>query len=169
LEGVSGQYSANVASFHPTVGYVQMNVSITCPTPAIAEDHSFDIYVDPSGMIKDGSGLPVAGATMTLYAYDAVSMSLIPVPEGDARLSPANRLNPDQTDSAGHFGWDVSAGTYAIRAEKDGCVSPANPELAYVQTNLLQAPFDIVDLELRLNCAGDSWRTFIPALYLQAP
>jgi hypothetical protein len=86
------------------------------------------------------------------------------VPDGDARLSPVNWENPDLTDPAGHFGWDVSAGAYVVSAAKDGCVSPANPNLAYVQTGLVQAPFEVVDLELRLACAGDAETVFIPVV-----
>jgi hypothetical protein len=70
-------------------------------------------------------GRPLAGATVTLYAYDAETGSFLPVPDGDAIMAPINRANPDTTDEAGHFGWDLSAGIYKIRAEKAGCVAPA--------------------------------------------
>jgi hypothetical protein len=162
LEGPAGQYSAFLASLHPTSGYAQVSVSIICPNRTIAQSDTFDIYVDPFGTVKNRFGRPIAGAQVTLYAFDPVTLSLIQVPEGDSRLSPANRANPDLTDSAGHFGWDVSAGAYVIRAEREGCVSPSNPDLAYVQTGLLYAPFEMVDLELRLECAGDYATVFIP-------
>jgi hypothetical protein len=162
VEGPAGQYSANLASLHPASGYAQVSVDLTCPDVAITHIEPFDIYVDPSGTVKDVVGQPIENAQVTLFAYDPVTMSLVQVSEGDARLSPANRANPDLTDAAGHFGWDASAGAYVIRAEKEGCISASNPNLAHVQTGLVQSPADVVDLELRLQCAGDTETVFAP-------
>jgi hypothetical protein len=162
LEGPAGQYGADLASLYPTSGYAQVSVSIACPDPAIAQSDVFDIYVDPSGTVKNTFGWPIEGAQVTLFAFDPVTLSLVQVPEGDARLSPATRVNPDLTDAGGHFGWDASAGTYVIRAEKEGCVSPSNPDPAYIQTSLVHGPFEVVDLELRLACAGEAAGIFLP-------
>jgi hypothetical protein len=67
-------------------------------------------------------------------------------------MSPANRTNPDTTDAEGRFGWDVIAGFYKVRAEKEGCVSPENPLQAFVETQVLEIPPPATDLELILNC-----------------
>jgi hypothetical protein len=162
-EGPAGQYGATLAALHPTSGYLQVQVSLTCPGPAPSQSETFDVYVDPSGTLKDVLGRPIDGARVTLYAFDPVTLSLIAVPVGDARLSPANQENPDLTDAAGHFGWDVAAGAYVIRAAREGCVSPAGT-IPYAQTGLLNAPFDMVDLDLRLSCAGDGSRIYLPVV-----
>jgi hypothetical protein len=69
-------------------------------------------------------------------------------------MSPSNRNNPDVTDAAGRFGWDVIAGFYKVRAEKAGCVSPTNPQQTFVETNVLQIPPPVTNLELVLGCSG---------------
>jgi hypothetical protein len=70
-------------------------------------------------------------------------------------MSPANRSNPDMTDADGHFGWDVFEGYYKVRAEKDGCVSPADPSQTFVESDVLTIPPAVTDLDLRLQCASD--------------
>jgi hypothetical protein len=162
IESASGQYSTNLDSLHPASGYAQVGVSITCPNTVVAQSDVFDIYVDPSGTVKNGLGRSIEGAQVTLYVFDPVTLSLTQVPEGDFRLSPVTSANPDWTDSAGHFGWDASAGAYVIRAQKEGCVSPSDPSLAYVQTGLAQSPYDMRDLALRLACEGETAQLFLP-------
>jgi len=76
------------------------------------------------------------------------------VPTGDAIMSPANRTNPDTTDAEGHFGWDVVAGFYKVRAEKAGCVAPFDASQAYVETEVLVIPPPVTDLDLRLDCGS---------------
>jgi hypothetical protein len=59
-------------------------------------------------------------------------------------MSPANRSNPSFTGQDGRFGWDVVAGFYVVRAEKDGCVSATSP--------VLTIPPPVTNLDLRLDC-----------------
>jgi len=90
-----------------------------------------------------------------LYYFDPESGEFIPVPDGDAAMSPVNRTNPDLTDSNGHFGWDVIAGFYKVRAEKPGCIGAFTPLELFVETDILALPQQFTDLDLRLDC-GDS-------------
>jgi hypothetical protein len=48
--------------------------------------------------------------------------------------------------------WDVIAGYYKVRAQKDGCVSPDDPNVPYVETGILTIPPQATDLELVLVC-----------------
>ena len=80
------------------------------------------------------------------------------VPNQSGQMAPTNRTNPDVTDAEGHFGWDVIAGYYKIRAEKAGCSTPLTP---YVETAGLQIPPPAEDLLVVLNCSPDF--VFLPA------
>jgi hypothetical protein len=62
-------------------------------------------------------------------------------------MSPGNRKNPDTTDPRGHFGWDVIAGYYFVRAAKTGCGSVDG---SVVQ--ILEEP--VTNLVLTLSCTG---------------
>lgn len=119
-----------------------------------------DIYIDPSGVVKTTTGSLLAGATVTLFRSDSSSGPFTQVPNGSGIMSPANQNNPDLTDAAGHFGWDVIAGYYKVRAEMAGCVSPFNFTQAFVETSVMQIPPPVTNLELVLNCSG------VASLYL---
>ena len=45
-----------------------------------------------------------------------------------------NTKNSDHTAYDGAFGWNVTAGTYKVSAEKDGCHAPGNPSQTAVET-----------------------------------
>ena len=66
-------------------------------------------------------------------------------------MSPANRQNPDLTDGSGHFGWDVLAGYYRVRAERAGCQSPDHTQ-TFVESATLPIPPPVTDLLLVLDC-----------------
>jgi hypothetical protein len=68
-------------------------------------------------------------------------------------MSPANRDNPDVTDATGHFGWDVTAGFYVVRASATGCTAPGNND-PFVDSAVLQIPPAVTDLQLVLDCGG---------------
>lgn len=67
-------------------------------------------------------------------------------------MAPANRTNPDLTDVNGHFGWDVIAGFYKVRAEKAGCTDPNNSQVTFVETQVYEIPPPVTDIDLRLDC-----------------
>jgi hypothetical protein len=94
----------------------------------------------------------VPGATVTLFRSDQVGGPFTQVPNGNALMSPGNRTNPDVADASGHFGWDVIAGFYRVRAQKAGCTDPASPGQAFVETAVLTIPPPVTTLELVLAC-----------------
>ena len=100
------------------------------------------------------SGRPVYEATVTLYRSDSPSGPFEVVPTGSFVMSPANRRNPDLTDETGHFGWDVIAGYYKVRAEKEGCTSASGA--AFVESAVLTIPPPVTDLDLRLDCPDEA-------------
>ena len=100
--------------------------------------------------MRDTSGDPVAGATVTLYRSDVPGGPFAAVPAGSATMSPGNRTNPDLTGADGLFGWDVTAGYYKVRAEKAGCTAPGGD--AFVESDVLTIPPPVTDLTLVLSC-----------------
>lgn len=153
VESPAGRYQATVGPFEPAHGFVQVTVELTCPDGSRGS-FTFDAYIDPSGFVLTTRGDPVVGALVTLYRAGSPLGPFEVVPDGSAIMSPSNRTNPDHTDAAGHFGWDVVTGYYVVRAEKEGCVDPGDPLKAYVETDILPVPPEWKDLELILDCEG---------------
>ncbi len=151
-EAPSGTYSATIPAFYPIHGNAHVKITLVCSgVPAVIEG---DIYIDPSGVVKTTGGILLPGATVILFRSDDPSGPFTQVPNGSGIMSPANQNNPDITNAAGHFGWDVTAGYYKVRAEKAGCVSPFNFTQAFVETSVMQIPPPVTDLVLVLNCSG---------------
>ncbi len=149
-EGPSGTYTATVPELYPNTGDARVIITFSCQPDPI----SFNIYIDPSGVVTLTDHVtPVVGATVTLYRSDSESGPFTVVPDGSAVMSPTNRQNPDTTDAAGHFGWDVFPGFYQVRAEMAGCHAPGDPGQAYVETEVLTIPPPVTDLHLELQCA----------------
>jgi hypothetical protein len=146
----SGSYSGTIPDLQPHHGWVQVVKHLP------SGDEIFDVWVDPSGAVKTVSGDPIQGATVTLYRSDSASGPFEVVPDGSVVMSVANRVNPGSTDVNGHFGWDVIAGFYKVRAEKSGCHEPDNSSQAFVETDVLTIPPPVTDLDLRLDCGGAS-------------
>jgi len=152
----SGHYTATLAAPYPHHGTASISWTISCGTTG-----EFTIYIDPSGTVQTVGGDPISGATVTLYRSDDPSGPFVQVPDGSALMSSGNRNNPDTTDSTGHFGWDVLAGYYKVRAEKSGCTSPDGSS-TYVESDVLTIPPPVTDLVLQLAC-GASTDTTAPA------
>jgi protocatechuate 3,4-dioxygenase beta subunit len=115
---------------------------------------AFNIYIDPSGNVLDQAGAPIAGATVTLLRSDSADGPFTAVPHGSSVMDPGNRTNPDTTDATGHFGWNVVAGFYKVRAAATGCTSPADPAVAFVETQVYAIPPPVVDIKMVLDCDG---------------
>jgi hypothetical protein len=148
----------------PDHGDARVEITITCPKPKDDTNESFDIYIDPSGIVKTSAGDPVPNATVTLLSSgDADCTSpgaFTPVPDGSTIMSITNRTNPMLTDAAGHFGWDVVKGCYKVRAEKSGCAAPGNPSQTSVESGPLTIPPPVTDLVLTLDpTTSDCTRT----------
>lgn len=148
----SGIYRATIAPLFPNHGDGVLTIHFDCPGADPDEDVEFGIYIDPSGLVRDENGQPVAGATVTLQRSAAAAGPFFTIPDGSAVMSPANRTNPDRTDTTGHFGWDVVAGYYVVTATKSGCVSRADPSLAAATSGVLTIPPPVTNLDLRLDC-----------------
>ncbi len=156
-ESAAGRYQASINSLNPNHGYAASRITIQCPnkitmTQTAAITNDFDLYIEPSNVVRTISGTSVMSATVMLYKFDGVAGDFVAVPSGDAAMAPVNRTNPDLTDAEGHFGWDVVAGFYKIRAEKAGCVAPGNPDQPYIESESLVIP-PATDLDLRLDCS----------------
>ncbi|MCA1695186.1 MAG: HYR domain-containing protein [Actinobacteria bacterium] len=148
-EGPPGTYSTTVPQLYPNHGDARVVITVSCETSPI----SFDIYIDPSGVVTlVDHTTPVASATVTLYRSDSSSGPFTLVPAGSAVMSSVNRNNPDTTDAAGHFGWDVFPGFYKVRAEKSGCHAPGNTSELFTESNVLTIPPAVTDLHLELDC-----------------
>jgi hypothetical protein len=146
-----GTYQAQISPLIPLHGSARIEIKIACsgePDQTI----TFDIYIDPSGWVRDVNGASITGATVTLYRADVSGGPFQIVSDGSAVMSPMNRHNPDITDGVGHFGWDVIAGYYKVRASKAGCVLPTDFSQTYVESAVLTIPPAVLDLDLRLNC-----------------
>ena len=147
----SGVYRATIAPLIPNSGDGEIIIDLNCPsTPD--EQVDFGIYIDPSGLIRDTLGRPIEDATVTLTRSAAAQGPFFPVPDGSAIMSPSNRENPMQSREDGRFGWDVVAGFYVVTAEKDGCVSAADPSRPDAVSRVMTIPPPVTDLDLRLNC-----------------
>ena len=146
----SGQYSGQTGPLN-AVGDADVSIAIDCPaTPD--ETVEFGLYIDPSGHVRDSLGAPVAGATVELLRSANPAGPFIPVPDGSAVMSPSNRTNSDLTDADGHFGWDVVAGYYKVRASKDGCVSNADRSAEFAESHVMTIPPPVTNLDIRLYC-----------------
>jgi hypothetical protein len=153
-EGPPGNYKGKIPPLQPTHGPAIIRFYLSCPNPSDSFTQDVDIYIDPSGVVKDTDGDPITGATVTLYRSDDPGGPFTAVPDGDAIMSPSNRDNPDTTGADGVFHWDVITGYYKVRAEKAGCHNPANAAQAFVETAVLPVPPPALNLELVLDCGG---------------
>ncbi len=150
MESVDGGtlYRATIAKLVPSHGYVTINIDVANCANFAEGRIVFDVYIDPSGYVRDLEGRPNAGATVRLFRADLPAGPFGLVPDGSRIMSPANRKNPDVTDAGGHFGWDVIAGYYKVQAEKQGCKAPT-------ESRVMEIPPPVTDLDLRLDCPYD--------------
>jgi len=149
----SGTYKATIPSLYPHHGVTEIIYRVTCLGGDTVETPFF-IYIDPSGVVKDTSGNPIADATVTLLYADNPDGPFTEVPNDSTMMSPSNRDNPDTTNANGEFGWDVVAGFYKVRAEKAGCFSPTDPAQTFVESAVLTIPPPVTNLELILKCSS---------------
>ena len=156
-EGPAGSYAAEIAPLEGYGGYISVKFTVTCPNNTTSTGE-FNVYIDPSGHVRTVQGAAIVGATVTLYKFDDATGQFVVVPNQSAIMSPNNRTNPDLTDATGHFGWDVVAGLYKVRASKYGCTAPYTGA-AFVETEVMVIPPPVFDLDMRLICgdAANGW------------
>ena len=109
------------------------------------------LWVDPSGAVRTRTGIPLAGAKVTLTRADTASAAQVAVPNGSSLMSPGNRRNPDSTDPAGGFAWDVLPGFYQVAATHPGCRAASGSALAGL-TPVVPVPPAQTDLQITLRC-----------------
>lgn len=168
-EGPAGTYTVTIPPLAPNHGNAHVHIAIDCPDGTPDQSKDFDMYIDPSGTVRTVDGDPIANATVTLYQSDSPDGPFTAVPDGSDVMSSNNRNNPDVTDDAGHFGWDVVAGYYKVRASADGCVNPDDPSKDYVETDVLTVPPPVTNLDLRLDCPEPNQDTTAPTITLTSP
>jgi CSLREA domain-containing protein len=147
-------FRATVKRLRPAHGFASIKIEVTGCVNFGPGPPRFDIYIDPSGNVRDLRGRPIFGATVRLYRSDAPDGPFTFVPDGSLIMSPNNRKNPDRTDASGHFGWDVIPGYYTVRADKPGCkVPPGGRNTAeFAETRVMEIPPPVLDLDIRLDC-----------------
>jgi hypothetical protein len=132
-------------------GHVSISFDVRCPGQPDSRV-TIGLYIDPSGRVLTTTGKPIPAATVTLYSAPSASGPFTPVPDGSTVMSERNRTNADRTDAGGHYGWDVLAGFYKVRAEKAGCADPADATKSYVESGVLDIPPEVTNLDLVLSC-----------------
>jgi protocatechuate 3,4-dioxygenase beta subunit len=146
LSGGLATYHATIPAFYPAHGDTTISTNIPADCAPGTPVTTVHIYIDPSGTVTDQYGRPIDGATVTLSRSDVVGGPYVVVPDGSDVMSPANRTNPDTTDSVGFFQWDVVEGWYRVAATAPGCSEATTPPL---QVNPPQ-----VDLLIKLTCTA---------------
>ena len=146
-----GTYVGTVPAPFPHHGFATVTIAIHCPD-GTDQAFSFNLYIDPSGVVKDTKGHLLADATVTLFRSESGANQFAQVPDQSVIMSPGNRTNPDLTDANGHFGWDVLEGDYKVRATSPGCTAPGDPSKSFVETGVLPIPPPVTDLVLVLAC-----------------
>jgi hypothetical protein len=145
-ESPAGTYHATIPAFYPNHGdaVFTTNVPATCGGAVT----SFNVYLDPSGIVTDQYGRPISGATVTLSrsADDTADGDYAAVPDGDTLMSASNRHNPDTTNAQGQFAWDVQVGWYKVSASAPGCTAASTPPM--------QVPPAQIDLAIKLSCSA---------------
>ncbi len=159
MEGPPGTYTASVGPLNPVKGLLNVLIAFQCPAGMITPTVTFQIYIDPSGTVVDdvtGQGIP--GATVTLFRSDTAKGTFTQVPAGSAFMSLSNRNNPDQTNAAGQYGWDVAPGFYQLQASAPGFTCDQNnPPHGFtcvngaVQSSVFAIPPAVTDLKLPLH------------------
>jgi hypothetical protein len=103
-----------------------------------------DGWIDPSGLVRTTSRIPLAGAVVTLTRSATKRGKQVRVPKGSTIMSPGNRVNPGRTTVQGLFGWDTLRGYYEIRATHSGCKA--------THTSVFSVPPPRSNLVLSLRC-----------------
>ena len=162
----SGTYVFDVPLNNQLAGRGSVKINVNC-ADSTDETVSFSIYVDPSGTVQDENGSPISGAAVTLMRDNpnTVAVDFEVVADGSVLMDPeVNNTNPDVTGADGQFRWDVVAGLWKVRAEKDGCHAPGDASVPYVETPALVVPPPRLGLVIELECGARVGGVHAPAI-----
>ena len=147
--GVAHFQAVHSGQLDPAHGKANLLFTFNCPGLGSGTSGNIPIYIDPSGVVVNQDGRPVAGATVTLY-YSPIDDTgpYSQVANGSSTMSPGNRNNPVTTGPDGTFGWDVLPGYYKVIATRPGCTGPdldSSPALTI--------PPAVTNLTITLQCS----------------
>lgn len=140
----------NLPPAQPDATVWDLNYIVICPESPVPISVPVGkvILIDPSGFVTDAAtSLPIQGATVWLQVFkdgewsNANPFFLI---DGQPTISP--QINPQTTDSEGHYGWDVAAGRYRVVVTADGYIGQTSSEV--------DVPPPVLDLNLALQPVG---------------
>lgn len=157
-QGIGTQFHGAAAVYWNWMG-TQTNNAITDGATIDAKPTGYckakvaNAFIDPSGTVKTTTGIPVAGATVTLQRSATAGGKPTALPNGSRLMSPGNRRNPDRTNALGQYGWDVFPGYYEITAGLRGCTAPGHGR-APAHSRLLPVPPVQTGVDLVLRCPG---------------
>jgi YVTN family beta-propeller protein len=124
-----------------------------------ANPSHWNSYVDPSGTVVTSAGAPVPGATVWLERSSTRRHPKFKrPPSGSATMIPS--VNPEHTNAAGFFQWDVIPGYYRVRASHNGCTAPTRHSASNARSvlSVLSPIFKIppprLNVRLVLSCPG---------------
>lgn len=72
-----------------------------------------NLLIDPSGVVTDETGKPLAGVTVTCQVFEDGKWV-------DLDAEAIGQVNPQVTDADGRYGWNVPEGKYRVLAVKEG-------------------------------------------------
>lgn len=111
--------------------------------------------IDPSGFVTDAvTSAAIPEATVTLERLDGSTWAdANPYETAGDPPSPtiSPQVNPQLTDEAGHYGWDVAAGTYRVVVEKEGYATQTSASVT--------VPPPVTDLNIQLVPSAAGTRT----------
>ncbi|HEY4722607.1 MAG TPA: hypothetical protein VII92_12210, partial [Anaerolineae bacterium] len=170
---------------HPCIAYGPGGAPEGC-VPGDPGPGTPNLY-DPSGFVTDAqTGLPISGATVTLYRAPSLlpdarsetrgcrtvntrpggvggswaglpaantSLGVFEYPLfAPAQIDPA--VNPQLTDDAGHFGWNVVTGCWYVVVSAPGHTSKVSP--------LVGVPPEVTDLNMALESVNLLNKVYLP-------
>jgi hypothetical protein len=123
-----------------------LTLRINCSGTIITVTIGSLTLIDPSGFVTDANtSAAIPGATVTLQRLDGGTWAdANPYETAGDPPSPTIKpqVNPELTDSDGHYGWDVVAGTYRVVVAKEGYVTQTSQSVT--------VPPPVTDLDIHL-------------------
>jgi hypothetical protein len=133
---------------------VLANLGCEQATPGVMPPIVINALIDPSGNVLDTNGNPIGGATVTILRSDVFAGPFTPVDVTQPGIEPAT--NPETTDTAGTFMWDVDSGFYEVQAGSGSCTDPNDPSSSTATIGPYPVPPPQTGLTITLSCPDES-------------